>query len=432
VNTVSLWAALFLWGAPQLNSAGSITGTIRHPNGQPAADVRVVAVAASNTGRPCAGLVLFENLTQTDDNGRYRLENISPGRYFIAAGRVAAQTYYPGTSVQSTASIITVTKESPTLSGMDFTVALPVSDLPPVYEGLGCCQHVGKLVMEDGSPVPDFPNLMRVGALRSSSAFLNYRVGSPNGRVWKMNPSFGLNLATNAIAEIVIEGLPPGYVLKSVVYGGTDFGLKPFMVDGKSPATLDLTVGYEAISTLKKVTVCGDVANRARELAVTGIRLVSTMPNGPVRNVRIESDGSFLVQDIPVGAYRMGVIDALGGANVAPNIFVILDNTELITIDLRDNPFPEFDGVRPERTVFTDGKRTEITGVVTQKLTPTGNSDAAYFRMSVRNAATGVVTPWAVLIEHDWQVPKIIIGEVLTVPGVPSTDGTKRLIAFPF
>jgi hypothetical protein len=427
VNTVSLWAALLFWGAAQLNSGGSITGTIRRPDGQPAAGVRVVATAAPDPAQRCAGSVVFETITLTDGSGRYRLDSVSPGRYFIAAGPVAAQTYHPGTSTQSTASIVTITRESPTYSGVDFTVASP-SALPAVYEGATCCRHVGKLVMEDGSAVPDFQNLMSVGALRSSSAFLNQRVG----RVWKMSPSFGLNLPTNAMAEIVIEGLPPGYVLKSVVYGGKDFGLNPFMVDGKSPATLDLKVGYEPISTLKKVTACGGVVNLARELTVTSIRFISTIPHGPVLDVRLQSDGSFEVLDIPVGAYRMGVVDALGDAHVSPNIFVILENAALFAIDLRDNPFPEFDGVRPERTVFTGGKRTEITGVITQKLTRTGNSDAAYFRMDVKDAATGVVTPWAVFIEHDWQVPKIIVGEMLTVPGEAGTDGTKRLIASPF
>jgi hypothetical protein len=428
VNTVSLWVAFFFWGATQLNSVGSITGTILRPNGQPAPDVRVVAVTAPNTDRPCATSVAFENLTQTDSNGRYRLDNISPGRYFVAAGPVAAQTYHPGTSAQSMASIVTITRESPTLSGMDFTVAAATpSALPAVYEGAVCCQHAGKLVMEDGSPVPDFPNLMRVGDVRSSSAFLNQRVGP----VWKMNPSFGLNLPTNAMAEIVIEGLPPGYVLKSVVYGGKDFGLNPFMVDGKSPATLELTVGYEPISTLKKVRACGEVGNVARELKLTSIRFISTIPNGPVLDAPLRSDGSFAFLNIPVGAYRVGVVDALGGANVSPNMLVIPENAPVLSIDLRDNPFPEFDGVRPERTVFT-GERTEVTGVVTQQLTRPGNSDAAYFRMNVKDAATGGVTPWAVFVEHDWQVPRIIVGETLTVPGVPGADGTKRLIASPF
>jgi hypothetical protein len=52
--------------------------------------------------------------------------------------------------------------------------------------------------------------------------------------------------------------------------------------------------------------------------------------------------------------------------------------------------------------------------------------------LNVKDAATGVVTPWAVFVEHDWQVPRIIVGETITVPGVPSTDGTNRFSASPF
>jgi len=166
---------------------------------------------------------------------------------------------------------------------------------------------------------------------------------------------------------------------------------------------------------------------------VTTIRFASTMANGPVPVATLQPDGSFEFADIFVGMYRTGVIDARGGgASTSPNIFVIRDDVSGLTIDLHNNPFPEFDGVRPERTAFTDGKATEMTGVITYKLTRIGESDSAYFRMSVKDPSTGVVTPWAVFVEHDWQVPKIIVGETLTVPGVPSTDGTNRFSAHTF
>ena len=41
--------------------------------------------------------VSSSSLTQTDEQGRYRLENIPPGSYVVAAGRMALPTYYPGT-----------------------------------------------------------------------------------------------------------------------------------------------------------------------------------------------------------------------------------------------------------------------------------------------------------------------------------------------
>ena len=110
------------------------------------------------------------------------------------------------------------------------------------------------------------------------------------------------------------------------------------------------------------------------------------MANGPVPVATLQPDGSFEFADIFVGMYRTGVIDAKGGgASTSPNIFVIRDDVSGLTIDLHNNPFPEFDGVRPERTAFTDGKATEMTGVITYKLTRIGESDSAYFRMSVKD-----------------------------------------------
>ena len=34
-------------------------------------------------------------MTQTDDQGRYRLTNLPPGDYLIAAGLIGVGTYYP-------------------------------------------------------------------------------------------------------------------------------------------------------------------------------------------------------------------------------------------------------------------------------------------------------------------------------------------------
>jgi hypothetical protein len=426
MNTLSVWAAMLLWEAVQLTSGGSITGTIRLPGGGPAVGVRVVAMAVPNTARRAAESVVFESLAQTDSTGRYRLDNISPGRYYIAAGPVAVQTYHPGATTQSAASIVLVTRDAPLLSGVDFTLNAP---LPTAAQGAypagvpqQCCRLQSRLFMEDKSPVPQFPIEMRV--LNRGGSFQNLSL------FWQLG-YVPLSIPLGATADIAIEGLPPGYVLKSVAYGGKDFGLTPFVVDGKSLGTLDLILGYDLTATAKKVIARGKVINQAPELKVTSIRFASTMANGPAPVVRLQPDGSFEFSDIPVGVYRWGVLDPKGSANTSPNFVVIRDDVSGLTIDLRNNPFPEFVGIRPERTVFADGKKTALTGVITQKLTPTG-AGGAYFRMNVKDAVTGVVTPWAVFAEHDWQVPKIIVGETLTVPGVPSTDGTNRFNADPF
>ena len=47
-------------------------------------------------------------LTQTDESGRYRLQDVPPGRYYIVAGRVDFPTYFPGGTNIADARSITV------------------------------------------------------------------------------------------------------------------------------------------------------------------------------------------------------------------------------------------------------------------------------------------------------------------------------------
>src|SRR5436309_13805621 len=66
------------------------------------------------------------SLAQTDSAGHYRLENVPPGRYYIAAGFIAFPTYYPGVTAQSSAVALQVTAGA-TLTGKDFSSVAPSS-----------------------------------------------------------------------------------------------------------------------------------------------------------------------------------------------------------------------------------------------------------------------------------------------------------------
>ena len=69
--------------------------------------------------------------------------------------------------------------------------------------------------------------------------------------------------------------------------------------------------------------------------------------------------------------------------------------------------------------------------MITQRITAVGEGGSIYFRMNVTDPSTGAVSPWAVFAERDF-VPKIVVGEMITVPGILSTDGTNRISANPF
>src|SRR5215471_19690446 len=88
---------LVMQGMPVLaGQSGSISGTLKNAAGMPAAHVRVAAMVRPDSAQDSNSVSSFASLTETDDLGRYRLENVPPGHYYIVAGRVDLPTFFPG------------------------------------------------------------------------------------------------------------------------------------------------------------------------------------------------------------------------------------------------------------------------------------------------------------------------------------------------
>src|SRR5690348_258428 len=95
--TLWLFLSILLTQQP-LPQAGSgvITGVVRLPDGGPARGVRVAAMVPPDSGFNPGNASELAAIGKTDEFGRYRLEDVPPGRYYVVAGRVDAPTYYPG------------------------------------------------------------------------------------------------------------------------------------------------------------------------------------------------------------------------------------------------------------------------------------------------------------------------------------------------
>jgi Spy/CpxP family protein refolding chaperone len=117
---------------PPPAQTGSVTGIVRTTLGAPAANVRVTAVREEANDN---ALRAMASLTQTDSSGRYRLDNVPPGRYYIAAGRVDLPTYYPGTLDITRGTTISITSAG-VVPDIDFIVQ-DTSAAPAPASGVG-------------------------------------------------------------------------------------------------------------------------------------------------------------------------------------------------------------------------------------------------------------------------------------------------------
>ncbi len=156
-------AGLIVSVAPPLppGSTGVVSGIIRAADGTPAAGIPVVLIASSTLAGAIAGtgprpqvrflapgtstltlssisaIVISTQATPvttqptpiatgtyTDNNGRYRFENVSPNTYNIVAGYSDSPRLYPGTSDVATAQSITTTPTT-MMDSLDFTLSSP-------------------------------------------------------------------------------------------------------------------------------------------------------------------------------------------------------------------------------------------------------------------------------------------------------------------
>jgi hypothetical protein len=214
---------------------GTVAGVIRAADGSPAANIRVTAMAAEKG--PLDAAATYLSFAASDENGRYRLENIPPGRYHIVAGRIDVPTYYPGTTDRSGARDVLVAADA-IVGDVDFVVdpaslraPNPPSRLtfaPPPANPVSQQRRVAGQLVIPGRP--SGPTLIigsaRVRAERLSDGVVVTVESAPNGR-------FTLSLEDG---EYRIQITPPrGYAVKSAFFESVDLRMQPIRVDPSFP-----------------------------------------------------------------------------------------------------------------------------------------------------------------------------------------------------
>lgn len=359
-------AAILFFQAQTQIQPGIVTGRLLNPNGTPAAGVRIAAVPVSDdTDKTDAGVLV--GISQTESDGRYRLENVPPGRYYIFAGLVDFPSYYPKAASLDQATAIVV-EAGATTSGIDFAMAHPA--------GLTIA---GRLAVPSTMKISFTNVILTSQTARGSGAFSQQVLVGPDGK-------------------FEFQRLSPGdYRLTSTILGST-------------PLTVRL-IDTDVLNTEIRIVDCN-----------AGVRVSGRLTGGPsaVRTITftgstagcspgtsVESDGSFTFDAVPEGTYRVQLSPApLGwtGANLK------VETANLADVSFRLPPSVVMKG----RALVEDGSAIPRT------------SRGTPISIQARRLEGGEVTA-SIFDDGTFELPLTAGGYRLNVNGIPSAYSLKSL-----
>ena len=279
-----------------------MTGTLKSATGAPAAGVRVSALAKPEELTDLAQSSSLSAIAETDASGRFRLENIPAGRYYVVAGRIDMPTFYPGVVTPGEGTVILVTPGL-TVPGIDF-VLNNVSVGRALSPGSAAPSWVIPIQtrMEGGGKVPMFASgwfpllrLSRTGSARIETPLASASVTVPDTEY-----------------RATIANLPEGYTVKSFTFGPTDLTIDPLQLTPLvpiAPRAASIPVGQ----------VVSIVLQRAPVPAPQGARVSGRFVGDTNRSVYISGvpgtlypDGTFEFLGIPPGRHTVVTLDNPG------------------------------------------------------------------------------------------------------------------------
>jgi hypothetical protein len=328
-----VFSALFAQAPPVLtNQNGTITGILRTPDGAPAVGVRVAALARPDAVIDLAAAASFAGLGETDSAGRYRLENIPPGRYYIVAGRVDAPTYYPGTVQPGEGTVVAMTPGL-SVSAIDFVLnpgSVGRANITRAnITNVSSVSSVSWVIpvqtrIEGGGKIPLFAAgrfpVVRFGAMvvaLTGPSFTVALVGTPN-----------LPL-TAPEYRVTVENLPETYELRSLTFGATDLKINALRLPAANSGTI--------------VTPSIVVALAVRPVSQqTGVRVSGQVRGDATRSIYISgnpgaiyADGTFEFIGVPHGRHNIVTLDGSGPGRLQGAALAVGDR-DLANVELEE------------------------------------------------------------------------------------------------
>jgi len=373
--TFLLFLILSIQGLTQ--PTGVVTGRVRFSDGRAAAGMRVSAMLAPEAGRQdTADVGALFSQTQADEDGRYRLEGISPGRYYVMAGRVDAPTYYPGREDVLAATPLSVASGKP-IEGIDFTITESSASIPnPGSININVAIPV-KFRAEAGGPIPILSPQGRI-QLSAKPARSPAPAGGPitfqftvntNGAVVSATTGSGLVVlptgrTTPAIVQVdgsgtvtvsageyrfSVDNLPPDFEVKAMSAGPVDLLRNPLVVNGPGAPEIKVTVGLKNPRPPRPAgrTIRGRVLD-----AITGKEWIAETVTLTGKPGTLFSDGAFEFHGVTAASYVLEAREGLPGDRMAYSNVVVGAND--VTTSLTYTAVPAYVRVAG-RIVVEDG-----------------------------------------------------------------------------
>jgi len=335
-----LQVLMMLQGIPALSTPGGfVTGELKTEAGKPAAGIRVAAVAKSESPNEVGNVAPFVGLTETDESGRFRLENIPPGPYYIVAGRVDFPTYYPGVTSMAGGTVVSVTSEK-TISGINF--AMSETSARTAFSSFSIAPDPTipfQIQVENGGKLPVF----------GPGGFTFLRMTETGGRVVVLSRLTSTFLpATGTEYRVTIDNLPDGYSVKAMTYGTVDLLSETLKVPAASVISGTLTIrGFSAAPPVppaapKVLSVTLAFVNTPRGNGVRVTGRLSSIPD--MRSILISgvpgilySDGTFEFRNVPPGRHAI-VAPAERPTSLPQAASVVVGNQDVDGIQLAEVP----------------------------------------------------------------------------------------------
>ena len=287
----------------EMERGGVITGRVTNADGQPLIEAKVNLVSVEPPPPPLmSARSELPTTAQTDDRGIYRIFGAIPGRYVLSVGEALtayngsqgrplyARTFYPGTSDQSKATVLSIASGTE-LKGIDLKVAAP-------EKGFSISARI--VDEETEQPVVNIECSLRIianGAISGGLSRQNF--SNQNGVCTIENIPAGRYRISVPSGGIIRSGTTPNYYGESNEFDVVDQDVSGIVLKAKRGATisgiviLDGKPNKKTQETFQKLHFNATTTEVGRQIIPKGFSL--------------KDDGSFFIEGLPPGKLNIAI-----------------------------------------------------------------------------------------------------------------------------